>query len=374
MPLVPAICTQCGAQIEVDNTHEAGVCKHCGTAFITEKAINNYNTYVTKNTNINANVVNIYNNQKDFVIKAGKLIEYNGTSDTVVVPSEVQIIAKGAFSKADWDDFEMAGSNIKKILLPSSVTQIEEFAFHNCQNLTVVIMSNNISLMGNGCFSGCKRLNTIEIKDNVDALVSDAFLDIREGTVQLPAKLKKIAGLMFNGCDSIKQVIIPDGITEIEEFAFTKLANLQEVTIPDSVINCHFEAFKAGLYTNDNIRIVHASEEWKRKNYGKISCLASYAPMDSKQKSGCYIATCVYGSYNCPEVWTLRRFRDEFLDITWYGRLFVRFYYAISPTIVRVFGRREWFREFWKKKLDVMVDKLNSKGIESSRYEDKKRR
>ena len=42
MALVPAICTQCGAQIEVDDTHEAGVCNHCGTAFITEKAINNY--------------------------------------------------------------------------------------------------------------------------------------------------------------------------------------------------------------------------------------------------------------------------------------------------------------------------------------------
>ena len=40
MALVPAICTQCGAQIEVDDTHEAGICKFCGTAFITEKAIN----------------------------------------------------------------------------------------------------------------------------------------------------------------------------------------------------------------------------------------------------------------------------------------------------------------------------------------------
>lgn len=53
MPLVPAICTQCGAQIEVDDSHEAGICKHCGTAFITEKAINNYATYVTNNNIFN---------------------------------------------------------------------------------------------------------------------------------------------------------------------------------------------------------------------------------------------------------------------------------------------------------------------------------
>ena len=37
MSLVAAICTQCGAQIEVDDSKEAGICKHCGTAFITEK-------------------------------------------------------------------------------------------------------------------------------------------------------------------------------------------------------------------------------------------------------------------------------------------------------------------------------------------------
>ena len=58
MPLVAAKCTQCGANIEVDDTKEAGICKYCGTAFITEKAINNYNTYITNNNNFaGANVV-----------------------------------------------------------------------------------------------------------------------------------------------------------------------------------------------------------------------------------------------------------------------------------------------------------------------------
>ena len=49
MGIIPARCTQCGAEIEVDSTKESGVCKYCGTIFITEKAINNYNTYVTHN-------------------------------------------------------------------------------------------------------------------------------------------------------------------------------------------------------------------------------------------------------------------------------------------------------------------------------------
>ena len=41
--LVPAVCTQCGAALEVDPSQEAAVCKYCGTAFIVEKAIHNYN-------------------------------------------------------------------------------------------------------------------------------------------------------------------------------------------------------------------------------------------------------------------------------------------------------------------------------------------
>ena len=39
---VPAVCTQCGAQLEVDPTQEAAVCNYCGTPFIVQKAINNY--------------------------------------------------------------------------------------------------------------------------------------------------------------------------------------------------------------------------------------------------------------------------------------------------------------------------------------------
>ena len=65
--LVAAKCTQCGANIQIDPSHEAGICPHCGTAFITEKAVNNYNvTYMTTNTyntvtNIQGGEVHIHN-------------------------------------------------------------------------------------------------------------------------------------------------------------------------------------------------------------------------------------------------------------------------------------------------------------------------
>ena len=88
-------------------------------------------------------------------------------------------------------------------------------------------------------------------------------------------------------------------------------------------------------------------------------------------QGACYIATCVYGSYDCPQVWTLRRFRDNTLDATWYGKTFVKCYYAISPTLVKWFGHQEWFRTFWRKKLDSMVSDLNEQGVEGTQYSDK---
>lgn len=82
---------------------------------------------------------------------------------------------------------------------------------------------------------------------------------------------------------------------------------------------------------------------------------------EGHESEGCYIATAVYGSYDCPPVWTLRRFRDEILKPTWYGRAFIKFYYKTSPTLVKWFGKMNWFNKFFRGILDPMVDRLNKK-------------
>lgn len=90
-----------------------------------------------------------------------------------------------------------------------------------------------------------------------------------------------------------------------------------------------------------------------------------------KAKSGgCYVATCVYGSYDCPPVWTLRRFRDEILANSFFGRLFIKTYYAVSPTFVKLFGKQEWFHKLFKSPLDRLVKKLQEKGIDNTPYQD----
>lgn len=85
---------------------------------------------------------------------------------------------------------------------------------------------------------------------------------------------------------------------------------------------------------------------------------------------GCYIATAVYGSYDCPQVWTLRRFRDFKLTKSIYGRAFIKLYYAVSPTLVRWFGKTTWFNRLWRCRLDKMVEHLHENGYADTPYND----
>ena len=69
-------------------------------------------------------------------------------------------------------------------------------------------------------------------------------------------------------------------------------------------------------------------------------------------KTGCYIATAVYGSYDCPQVWTLRRFRDHTLAASW-------------------FGRTAWFQKLWRDPLDRLVARLRDEGVADTPYQDR---
>ena len=86
---------------------------------------------------------------------------------------------------------------------------------------------------------------------------------------------------------------------------------------------------------------------------------------------GCYVATCVYGSYDCPQVWILRRYRDNILALSWYGRAFIKMYYATSPIVVRLFGKTKIFRKLCRKPLDALVNQLFKDGISDKPYDDK---
>lgn len=396
MPLVQAKCTNCGANLEIDNTKDAAICPYCGTAFVVEKAINNYNT----TNQIQAGVVNVYGgNSADFVIRGGVLEKYNGAAMEIVVPNSVKIIGKDAF---------MDCIGITSVVLPDSVQEIGESAFRDCTALTSVVIPDSVQKIGSHAFENCKSLASVKIPDSVQKIGDHAFAYCKSlASVKIPDSVQKIGDYAFYGCSSLTIVEIPDSVGGIAEYAFCECESLISVTIPNSVWGIGEHAFykcrsltsvsipssvkvigeyafeycsalrkvkidgapeiDSGAFYGCAIQTVEASEEFKKKNWKVFDCLKEYQP----RESGCYVATAVYGSYDCPEVWTLRRFRDDTLDRTWYGRAFIRAYYAVSPTLVRWFGTTGWFRSLFKAPLDRFVRKLRQRGVQDTPYQDK---
>lgn len=88
------------------------------------------------------------------------------------------------------------------------------------------------------------------------------------------------------------------------------------------------------------------------------------------KKDGCYIATLIYGSYDCPQVWILRRYRDIKLSNSYFGRKIICIYYFISPSLVKWFGNKRWFTYVWRKTLDIIIGKLLKCGYEDTPYID----
>lgn len=76
-------------------------------------------------------------------------------------------------------------------------------------------------------------------------------------------------------------------------------------------------------------------------------------------KTGCFIATACYGNYDAPEVLVLRQFRDEKLLQNLYGKMFVKFYYSVSPFLTRTISKSDTLKKSVRKYfLEPIVEKL----------------
>lgn len=73
----------------------------------------------------------------------------------------------------------------------------------------------------------------------------------------------------------------------------------------------------------------------------------------------CYIATLVYGDYESYEVLALRKFRDEVLAKRLTGRLFINFYYAVSPYIVSFLKNQVYIQRIIRRLLNRIVEKVS---------------
>jgi len=79
---------------------------------------------------------------------------------------------------------------------------------------------------------------------------------------------------------------------------------------------------------------------------------------NSNKSGGCYIATMAYGNYDHPQVLRLRKFRDNRLAVSFWGRLLIRFYYIISPKAVYLLKDNKKINTAIRRFLDNFIEKI----------------
>ncbi len=238
--------------------------------------------------------------------------------------------------------------------------------FKAMQCKIIEIQSAAISV--NNCIDTVLNL----IKDNVSGEKEQ-----EEAVSEVTIRVIEISNMLFNGAknhyDGIDAQIRHNYVQEYVNNAFASfktayyLGDLLEIMFGDKKYACDLAvlAWKSGINShNEIINLLDNKElniqektlyEDKIKKYD-----TSYKAPEVPAKGGCYVATAVYGSYDCPQVLTLRRYRDNVLAETWCGRMFIQTYYAISPTIVKWFGKTEWFNRVFRNLLDSFIEKLKN--------------
>lgn len=186
------------------------------------------------------------------------LQSYIGNDEVVVIPNTVTSINDGAFA---------FNESLISVIIPDTVTHIGKFAFAECNKLRFVKLPNNLTIISDGVFVSCSKLEYIDIPKSITSIGNSAFHGTNINTIELPesvtsigsnafsfTKIKEIvipnecifnenAGGMFYNCKFLEKVVLPDNISIIPNHTFGYCDKLKDINIPDTVKIIGIEAF-----------------------------------------------------------------------------------------------------------------------------------
>lgn len=149
---------------------------------------------------------------------------------SVEIPNSVSSIGSNAF----------CGCNaLVSINIPTNLTTIEDSAFESCFSLTSLTIPSNIISIGQRSFMRCTGLTSVSISENVTSIGKDAFHNCSAlPSITLPNKVTTIGEQAFEGCDALTTVTIPSSVTSIGESAFFFCNLLKKVIVEDITSWC----------------------------------------------------------------------------------------------------------------------------------------
>ena len=176
--------------------------------------------------------------------------EYKDGQGVITFEGPVTSIGDMAFAKC---------SSITSITIPNSVTSIGNDAFCSCSGLTSITIPNSVTSIGNGAFYDCSALTKTNYTGDIAGWCDIKFgssysnpifyshnLYINDQEISdlvIPNTVDTIHNYAFYGCSSLTSITIPNSVTSIGKEAFYKCSSLTSITIPKSVTSIGDFAF-----------------------------------------------------------------------------------------------------------------------------------
>ena len=162
------------------------------------------------------------------------------------------------FSISEYAPFNYISSQITSLTFGEEVEHIPAHLCSTMSNLTSVTIPNSVTSIGKSAFSGCSGLTSVNITD-IAAWCNIAFSiydnnplyyaehlyvnNVEVTNLVIPEGVTSIGNYAFRSCSSLTSVTIPNSVTRIGESAFYYCRGLTSVTIPNSVTRIGESAF-----------------------------------------------------------------------------------------------------------------------------------
>ena len=183
---------------------------------------------------------------------------FDGCSITSVEVNSDALVSKGYSSSSSLKDY--FGTQVQKFVIGDDVTSIGSYAFYGYSSIASISIGNSVTSIGNSAFDGCSGLKKVIVPDiaawcnisfgNYAAnplyyakhIYSDENTEITD--LVIPNSVTSIGDFAFNGCSRLTSVTIPNSVTSIGNSAFNGCSGLTSVTIPNSVTTIGSNAFR----------------------------------------------------------------------------------------------------------------------------------
>lgn len=171
---------------------------------------------------------------------------------------------------------QTVNTTLKRVVLPATVTAIEEAAFANCRALETIDTENALSI-GKWTFENCASLRNLRVGEKMETIYDSAFMNCTAlGTINIPGSVQTLGRWLFQGCESLETITlneglrelsastfygcgvvsirIPSTVTEIPDFAFQECSKLERIIMHDRVTSIGQGVFTR-CYSLKNIKI-----------------------------------------------------------------------------------------------------------------------